>query len=53
MLVLSRKEGKAVVIDGPVRVVVLRIEGDKVRLGFEAAPEIKILREELKDNRAA
>lgn len=47
MLVLSRRPGDAVVIDGDIRVVVLEDEGGTVRLGIEAPPEVDILREEI------
>jgi len=46
MLVLSRTVDEAVVVDGPVRVVVVAVRGRSVRLGFEAAADVKIDREE-------
>lgn len=49
MLVLSRKPGQAIDIDGPCRVTVIRVAGDKVRIGFEADRGVKILRSELDD----
>lgn len=50
MLVVSRKNGERVfvVVDGRrLEVVVAGIESNKVRLGFVAPPDVKILREEL------
>ena len=47
MLTLTRRVGEAIWI-GDVRVVVTEIRGKQVRLGFEAAPEVKIQREELR-----
>lgn len=47
MLVLSRKKHESIEIGDDVRLVVVEIRGDKVRLGFEAPPEVKILRSEL------
>jgi len=47
MLVLSRKREEAIVLTGGIRVVVSEIRGDKVRLGIEAPPEVKVVREEL------
>jgi carbon storage regulator len=47
MLVLSRKVEAAILIDGRIRVRVLGIRGNQVRLGIEAPPEVKIVREEL------
>lgn len=46
MLVLSRKIGESITIGGNVKVVILRINGDKVRIGIEAPKEIEINREE-------
>lgn len=47
MLVLSRKYSEAVVVNGPCRISVVEIRGDKVRLGFEADPAVTIHREEV------
>lgn len=48
MLVLSRKRDESVYIDGTdIRVVVVDIRGDKVRLGFDVPKEMLVLRSEL------
>ena len=47
MLVLSRKTGEELVIDGNIRVRVLRIAGGKIRLGIEAPTHCRIVRAEL------
>ena len=50
MLVLSRKENESIVarINGHlVKVIVVEIRGDKVRLGIEAPKEIEVHREEV------
>jgi carbon storage regulator len=47
MLVLSRKKDEAVVIDGGIKVTVLEVRGNVVRLGIEAPSEVPILRSEL------
>ena len=47
MLVLARREGEAIVIDGEIVVTVLEIRGNQIRLGIEAAKEIPVLRGEL------
>lgn len=49
MLVLSRKKNEAIVFDGPGRVVVVEIRGDKVRLGFEADRSVTVHRQEVAD----
>lgn len=45
MLVLTRRSGEAIVIDGSIRIQVLRTNGSRVRLGIEAPPEVRIIRE--------
>ena len=47
MLVLSRHENEAIVIDGRIKVTIVEIRGDKIRLGIEAPKEIPVWREEL------
>lgn len=49
MLTLNRRAGERIVIDGPCVIEVVRISPGGVRLGFEAAQEVTIIREELKD----
>ena len=47
MLVLRRKVEEAIVLDGSIRVVVLAVEGERVKLGIEAPDDVTIIREEL------
>ena len=47
MLILSRRPGDAVLIDGGIRVVVVGVEGGTVRLGIEAPRGLGIVREEI------
>ena len=48
MLVLSRKIGQCVCINGKlVRIQVVDIRGDKVRLGIDAPKEVTVHREEI------
>ncbi len=48
MLVLSRKLGEVIVIPGiDLTLMVVAIEGNTVRLGITAPPEIRVYREEL------
>ena len=47
MLVLSRKIGERIVIDGRITVVVNRVAGNRVTLGIEAPQNVKIVRGEL------
>jgi carbon storage regulator len=48
MLVLSRKIGEEIVIGDNIRVTVVSIRGNQVRLGFSAPDEIPIQRAELR-----
>lgn len=47
MLILSRKQGDAVLIDGGIRVEVVSVDGSNVRLGIEAPSSVGIVREEI------
>ena len=47
MLVLSRRETERIRLGDSIVVTVIRVSGDKVRLGIEAPKEILVLREEL------
>lgn len=47
MLVLSRKKKEAVLIGEDIKITVIGIEGDKVKLGIEAPENLTIYREEI------
>ena len=47
MLVLSRRERERIKLGDSIVVTVVRVTGDKVRLGIEAPPHIVVLRDEL------
>jgi carbon storage regulator len=47
MLVLSRRQGEEVVIGDNIRLTVVAIRGNRVRLDFTAPPDVAIQREEL------
>ncbi|HEY2158837.1 MAG TPA: carbon storage regulator [Isosphaeraceae bacterium] len=47
MLVLSRKPNQSILLGGDIRVVVLGIRGNQIRLGIEAPERVAIIREEL------
>ncbi len=47
MLVLSRREGERLKLGDSVVITIVRVSGDKVRLGIEAPPDVLVLREEL------
>jgi carbon storage regulator len=50
MLILNRRPGDAILIDGGIRIVVLASDGGGVRLGIEAPEQVGIFREELVDS---
>lgn len=47
MLVLTRRVNETIVIDNNIRIAVVEISGGRVKLGFEAPPDVIIKREEL------
>jgi len=47
MLVLSRKESERIKLGDSIVVTVVRVAGDKVRLGIDAPADMLVLREEL------
>jgi carbon storage regulator len=47
MLVLSRKVGESILISKSIRVTVVQAANGRIRLGIDAPPEVKVLREEL------
>jgi len=47
MLILARKQGETILISEDVKVIVLEIDGNQVRLGFEAPRHITINRGEV------
>ncbi len=47
MLVLSRKKNESIVIGENVRIEILKVSGNTVRIGIQAPRDIKVLRGEL------
>jgi carbon storage regulator len=47
MLVLSRKQDEKIIIGDSITLMVISIQGDKVRLGIEAPKHISVHREEV------
>lgn len=52
MLVLTRRIGEEIVIDGNIRIMVVGVKGDRVRVGISAPPHIAVDRKEIHDRRA-
>lgn len=53
MLVLSRRVKERIILGDEIVVTVLRLDGDRVRLGVEAPRDIIVLRGELEAKKAA
>jgi carbon storage regulator len=49
MLVLTRKKSQSIVIAEKIKITVLEVRGDQVRLGIEAPQELPVYREEIYD----
>lgn len=47
MLVLTRRLGESITIGDNVRLIIVEVDGNQVKLGIEAPREIEIYREEL------
>lgn len=47
MLVLTRKVKESLIIDNNIKITVVAIDGDKVKLAIDAPKEIPILRQEV------
>jgi carbon storage regulator len=47
MLVLTRNLGEKIRIGHDITITVVRVQGDKVRIGIEAPPDVAVFREEI------
>ena len=53
MLVLSRKQSQRIKLGDSIVITVVRVAGDKVRLGIDAPRDMLVLRDELEPHEAA
>jgi len=51
MLVLTRHSGESIVINGNIRLKVIEVKGDRVRLGIDAPPHVLVDRQEVHECR--
>ena len=47
MLVLSRKLNESIIIDDQIKITIVEIRGDKIRLGIEAPKNVSVHRREV------
>ncbi|MBT8069698.1 MAG: carbon storage regulator CsrA [Xanthomonadales bacterium] len=47
MLILTRRVGEKLIIDGDITITLAGIRGNQIRLGIEAPKEVTIYREEI------
>lgn len=47
MLILSRKEGEKIIINGDIEITVTSIKGNEVKLGIKAPDSVVVYREEV------
>jgi carbon storage regulator len=53
MLVLSRKESQRIRLGDSIVITIVKISGDKVRVGIEAPANVLVLRDELEVHEAS
>ena len=51
MLVLSRREQERIRLGDSIVVTIIRVSGERVRIGIEAPPEVAVIRDELPPHR--
>ncbi len=49
MLVLTRRKGETIIIDGDIEVTVLDIKGNQIRIGIKAPASVEVHRKEIQD----
>lgn len=47
MLILTRKAGETIVINDNIRVTVLQVKGNQIRIGIEAPADVAVHRSEI------
>jgi carbon storage regulator len=52
MLVLSRRESQRICLGESIVLTIVRVNGDRVRVGIEAPPDIQVRRAELEPRAA-
>ena len=52
MLVLSRRPGEEIIINGNIRVTVVSVKGDRIRIGIDAPSDVPVDRAEIHARRS-
>lgn len=52
MLVLTRRVGEEIVVGGNIRITVVSVKGNRVRIGVTAPESVRVDRKEVHDRRA-
>lgn len=47
MLVLTRRVGESVIVNDSIKIMLVEIRGDRVRIGVDAPQDVKVDREEI------
>ena len=47
MLILTRKIGESIILDGGIKITVADVRGNQIRIGIEAPEEVNVYREEI------
>jgi carbon storage regulator len=47
MLVLSRKKDESIIIAGGIKITIVEIRGDRIRIGIDAPKNVSVHREEV------
>ena len=47
MLILTRKIGETIILDGGIKIIVSGIQGSHAKIGIDAPKEVKVYREEI------
>lgn len=53
MLILTRKTGQTIIIDGDIRVTIKGTSGGNVKVGIDAPEDVSVMREELVEQESA
>lgn len=47
MLIITRKKNESVIINENIEIMIIEVQGEKIRLGIDAPHSVKIIRKEL------